>query len=112
MSVRADCCSAEPRVEAPDSAGFVAEVEEGEFGLHELFGDFPHPAGYLGGSIHAELLHGSGAVDLGTQSWPQPGSSSSRLGITAKSLEISTPAECTGGRERLPCHITIWQVMA
>ena len=68
----ADCDSAEPLMDTPDSAGILPEGEGGELGLSELFAGFPHPTGHLGGSTHAGLLPDSRALGPGTQSGPQP----------------------------------------
>ena len=109
QGVGADCRSAEPHVEAPDSAGVVAEGEERVLRVVESCAGIPHPAGHLGGSTHAVVFPGWKAVGPGTQSGPQSGMSDSLLGITteggdtsncAGELEAPTPAECTGGREQ------------
>ena len=104
-----DCRSVEPPVEAPDSSGVVAEGEEGVLRIEESCAGIPHPAGHLGGSIHAVVFPGCEAVDPGTQSGPELGMSDSLLGVSTEGGEISnsageleapTPAECTGGREQ------------
>ena len=50
LDVRADCRSAEPPVEAPDSAGVTAEGEKGVLRAEESCAGIPPPAGHLEGS--------------------------------------------------------------
>ena len=98
QGVGADCRSAEPPVEAPDSAEVVAEGEEGVLRIEESCAGIPHPAGHLGGSTHAVVFPGCEAVDPGTQSGPQPGMSDSLLGITTEGL-------CGGVGGSHPCGV-------
>ena len=109
QGVGPDCRSAEPPIEAPDSAEVVAEGEEGVLRVEEFCAGIPHSAGHLGGNTHAGFFPGCEAVGLGIQSGPQPGMSDSLLGVTSEEgetsnsvweLETPTPAKCTGGREQ------------
>ena len=106
--VGADCDKTEPPVTTPDSDGDDAESEDGVLGLSRLFDGNPHSAGHPGGSTQAELLPGVEAEGPGTQSGPQSGGSSG-VGVTAEEgealtpaggVEVSSPAECTGGGEQ------------
>ena len=93
QGVWADCRSAEPPIEAPDSAEIVAEGEEGVLRVEESCAGIPHPAGNLGGSTHAVVLLGCEAVGLGTQSGSQSGMSDSLLGVTSEGGEASNSAK-------------------
>ena len=80
QGVGADCRSAEPPVEAHDSAGVVAEGEEGVLRIEKSCAGIPHPTWHLGGSTHTVVFPGCEAVVPCTQSGPQPGMSDSLLG--------------------------------
>ena len=105
QGVGADCRSAEPPIETPDSAEVVAEGEEEVLRVEESCVGIPHSAGHLGGNTHAVVFPGCEAVGLDTQPGPQPDMSDSMLGVTSEGGETSNSV----GELEAPTHCGVYQ---